>query len=64
MSTSLIERPNPALGSKVFYFDIVNMIIGCTWLVSTLLFIRISVERIEKKMLRDGHDPIGWDRNG
>ncbi|EGQ8156793.1 hypothetical protein GTP20_21560 [Vibrio alginolyticus] len=44
-------------------FDIANMIIGCTWLVSTLLFIRVSVKRIEKKMSKDGHGPVGWDRD-
>lgn len=64
MNISLVEKPNPDKGSNVSDFDIANMIIGCTWLVSTLLFIRVSVKRIEKKMLRDGHDPIGWDRNG
>ncbi|KOF29536.1 hypothetical protein ACX09_16975 [Vibrio alginolyticus] len=48
-------------GINVSYFDMTNMIIGCTWLVSTLLFIRVSVKRIEKKMSKDG--PVGWDRD-
>lgn len=50
-------------GINVSYFDMTNMIIGCTWLVSTLLFIRVSVKRIEKKMSKDGHGPVGWDRD-
>jgi hypothetical protein len=49
VNISLVEKPNPDKGSNVSYFDIANMIIGCTWLVSTLLFIRVSVKRIEKK---------------
>nr|WP_250154597.1 hypothetical protein [Vibrio alginolyticus] len=40
------------------------MIVGWTWLLSTLVFIRVSAKRIETKILQDGHDPIGWDRNG
>ncbi|MCA2455610.1 hypothetical protein R7Z44_10190 [Vibrio sp. 1409] len=63
MNTSLVEKPNPSKGNKVFYFNIVNIIVGCTWLVSTLFFIRISVKRIEKKMSKDGHGPVGWDRD-
>ena len=48
----------------MFYFDLIVMIVGWTWLMSTLVFIRVSAKRIETKILQDGHDPIGWDRNG
>lgn len=48
----------------MFYFDLIVMIVGWTWLLSTLAFIRVSAKRIETKILQDGHDPIGWDRNG
>lgn len=48
----------------MFCFDLIVMIVGWTWLLSTLVFIRVSAKRIETKILQDGHDPIGWDRNG
>ncbi len=48
----------------MFYFDLLVMVVGWTWLLSTLVFIRVSAKRIEKKMSQDGYDPIGWDRSG